>query len=93
MLPMFLIGPVLKEPHSAFAVAASLIPPFTPVLMLVRQAMPAGVPLWQPVAGLVGMILFAVLVVYGAARVFRICLLMQGQAPRLSQIVRWALRG
>lgn len=48
LIPMFLIGPVLKEPHSAFATAASLFPPFTPILMILRQSLPAGVPLWQP---------------------------------------------
>lgn len=93
MLPMFLLGPLLKEPHSTFAVWASFVPPFTPVLMLLRQSTPGGVPLWQPLVGLAGMFGFTWLAVFAAARVFRIGLLMQGKAPSLGTILRWALRG
>jgi hypothetical protein len=54
LIPMFILGPMLREPHSLFATVASLIPPFTPVLMLMRQGTPAGVPLWQPLVGACG---------------------------------------
>jgi len=93
LIPMFLLGPVLKEPHSAFATAASLFPPFTPMLMMLRQSQPAGVPAWQPWLGLVGVMVFTGLLVYAAARVFRVGLLMLGKPPRLREILRWAVRG
>jgi len=93
LLPMFLVGPILREPHSGFATVVSLFPPFTPMLMLLRQSMPAGVPVWQPWAGLLLVLLFTALLVFAASRVFRIGLLMQGKAPQLRQLLRWALRG
>jgi ABC-2 type transport system permease protein len=93
LIPMFLIGPVMKEPHSGFATVASFVPPFTPILMLLRQSLPAGVPAWQPWVGLLGMLTFAGLTVFAAARVFRVGLLMQGKAPRFRELVRWAIRG
>lgn len=93
LVPMFMLGPLLKEPNSAFAVGASFFPPFTPMIMLLRQSMPGGVPWWQPVVGLVGMVLFAWLLVYGGSRVFRVGILMQGKAPKLAEIVKWAFRG
>lgn len=93
MIPMFLLGPVLKEPNSVFAVVASLVPPFTPLMMLLRQSLPGGVPAWQPWLGLLGMLLTSLLLVFTASRVFRVALLMQGQPPRLTDILRWALRG
>ena len=93
LIPMFLIGPVFKEPHSAFATAASLFPPFTPILMMLRQSQPAGVPAWQPWVGLLGVIVFTGVLAYAAARVFRVGLLMQGKPPRLKEILRWAIRG
>ncbi len=93
LIPMFLLGPVLKEPHSMFATVASLLPPFTPMLMLLRQAQPAGVPAWQPWVGLVGVILFTTVLAFAASRVFRVGLLMQGKPARLKEILRWALRG
>ena len=93
LIPMFVLGPVLKEPHSTFATLASLFPPFTPMLMMLRQSQPAGVPAWQPWLGLFGVLLFTGLLVYAAARVFRVGLLMQGQPPRLKEMLRWAIRG
>lgn len=93
LIPMFLLGPILREPNSTFAVVTSLIPPFTPVLMLMRQATPAGVPLWQPVVGLLGVCGFTTLVLLAGARIFRVGLLMQGKPPRLREMLRWAWRG
>ena len=61
--------------------------------MLLRQASPDGVPLWQLLAGLAGMISFTLLFVWIGGRIFRIAILMQGTPPRLSNIVRWALKG
>ena len=90
---LFLLGPILREPHSTFAVVTSLIPPFTPILMLMRQATPTGVPLWQPLVGLVGVVAFTLVVLLASARIFRIGLLMQGKPPRFRELLRWAWRG
>jgi ABC-2 type transport system permease protein len=93
LIPMFLLGPVLKEPYSAFATAASLFPPFTPMLMMMRQSLPGGVPAWQPWIGLLGVVLFTSFLVFAAARVFRVGLLIQGKPPRLKDLFSWAVRG
>jgi len=93
IIPMFVWLPVVKEPLSSLATWVSLIPPFTPMLMLMRQASPAAIPAWQPWAGLVGVLLFTTFCVWTAGRVFRVGILMQGQPPKLSQLVRWAVRG
>jgi ABC-2 type transport system permease protein len=71
----------------------SFIPPFTPVLMLLRQALPGGVPWWQPWAGLVDVIVWAAVMVWAAARIFRIGTLSQGKAPELAELARWVVRG
>jgi ABC-2 type transport system permease protein len=93
MLPLFLMMPVLERPNGTLAVALSLFPPFTPMLMVMRQAMPGGVPLWQLSLGLVGVLACALLGVWAASRVFRVGILMQGQPPRLADIMRWAVKG
>ncbi len=93
LIPMFLLGPILREPNNAFAIVTSLIPPFTPVLMLMRQSAPAGVPFWQPALGLAGVCAFTALVLFAGARIFRVGLLMQGQPPHLRNLLRWAWRG
>jgi ABC-2 type transport system permease protein len=93
MIPMFLLMPVLKEPQSLLATALSLFPTCTPMLMLLRQSTPGGVPLWQPLVGVIGMLGFALLMVFAAGRVFRVGLLLQGKSPRAAELIRWAIRG
>ena len=55
--------------------------------------MPAGVPAWQPWVGLVGILLWTAGGTWVAARIFRVGILMQGQPPKLAEIVRWAWAG
>jgi len=93
LIPMFVYFPVAKEPMGSFATWMSLIPPFTPFLMLLRQATPGGVPSWQLLLGLLGVVSFTVLFVWAGGRIFRVAILMQGTPPKLANIVRWALRG
>jgi ABC-2 type transport system permease protein len=93
LAPMFILMPVLKEPQSAFSTGASFFPPFTPMLMLLRQSAAGGIPAWQPWVGLVGVVACAVLAVWVGGRVFRVGILMQGKPPKLGEILRWAVRG
>lgn len=92
LLPLFFIMPVIKEPVSNFATWMSLIPPFTPMIMLVRQASPVEIPAWQPYAGLLGVILFTLLSVYVGSRIFRTFILMSGQKPTLGNLIKFAFR-
>jgi len=93
LAPMFIWLPLVKEPGGKLALYASLFPPFTPMLMLLRQATPGGVPAWQPWVGLAEVIAFTVLCVWAAGRIFRVGILMQGKPPRLGEILKWAVRG
>ena len=93
LVPMFLLMPVVQHPTGGLATALSLFPPFTPILMMLRQAMPGGVPAWQPWVALLGVLLWTVGVCWAAARIFRVVLLMQGSMPKLSQLARWAVKG
>jgi hypothetical protein len=49
--------------------------------------------MWQPWVGLAGVLLFALGSVWAGGRIFRMAILMQGMPPKLSHILRWALRG
>jgi len=62
------------------------------VIMLLRQALPAGVPWWQPWLGLLGVTAWAAAVIWAAARIFRIGILSQGKAPKLAELAQWVLR-
>jgi len=93
LFPMFIYVPVAREPLSAFSTWISLVPPFTPLLMTLRLSTPGGVPTWQLYAGLGGVLLCTLFFVWVAGRIFRVAILMQGTPPKLSNIIRWAIRG
>ncbi len=93
MAPLFVWPQVLAEPLGGLATALSLIPPITPLLMPMRLAVTAAVPLWQPCLGLALALLTALVVVLAAGRIFRIGLLAHGKTPTLRELARWALRG
>jgi ABC-2 type transport system permease protein len=93
MIPMFVMAPILAKPNGVFATVFSLIPPFTPMLMMLRQAMPGGVPGWQPWVGIAGVAACTLAITWGAARIFRIGLLLQGKLPKLTELLKWAVRG
>ena len=93
MIPMFTLMPIAMEPNGTFATALSLVPIFTPVVMLMRLAGPATIPAWQPWAGLAGVLAVTVFAVWGGGRIFRVAILMQGKPFSFGNIMRWAIRG
>lgn len=93
LIPVFLLGTVIQQPNSPLATALSLFPLFTPILMMLRQSLPGGVPAWQPWVGLAGVLIVTPVLTWAAARIFRIAILFQGQRPNAAQLLRWAVRG
>jgi ABC-2 type transport system permease protein len=91
--PMFVWFNVVREPNSTLALVMSLIPPMTPMLMTVRQSVPPGVPIWQPLSGIVLVLAATLICVFAAGRIFRVGMLMQGKGAKVSEMVRWAIRG
>lgn len=93
IIPLFLMVPVIQDPSGTLATTLSLIPPFTPTIMMIRLATSVTVPLWQPVAGLVGVVLFTLFTVWVGARIFRTAILIQGQKPSAANLFKYAFKG
>jgi ABC-2 type transport system permease protein len=93
ILPMFVMMPVIQNPLGSLATTLSLIPPFTPMLMVVRQATQVTIPTWQPIAGMVGVLLFTLLSVWAGGRIFRSCIIMHGKRPKFGTLLKQLLRG
>jgi ABC-2 type transport system permease protein len=93
ILSLFLVISIIRDSSNSYAVWISLIPIFTPMVMMFRQAAPGVVPVWQQIAGITGVILFALFSVWVGGRIFRVGLLVQGKIPKLKNIIRWAVRG
>jgi len=78
---------VIHDPHGTVATVFSMIPLTSPIVMLMR--LPFGVPLWQIILSIT--ILFATFfgVVWFAAKIYRIGILMYGKKPTYKEIFKW----
>ena len=92
-IPLFVLRNVIQEPQSDFAMMMSLIPPATPMLMTSRMAVYQGIPFWQPMVGVLLVLVTTIVFVYVASRIFRVGLLAQGKGASFAQIIRWIIRG
>ncbi len=93
MIPMFTLVNLIERPSGPLSTGLSFFPFATPMVMILRQAIPPGVPWWQPVLGIVGALAMTTACVYAAGRVFRVGLLMQGKGANFAQMARWVVRG
>jgi hypothetical protein len=57
------------------------------------MATPVTIPSWQPIAGLIGVILFTFFAVWAGSRIFRTGILLQGQKPTLGNLFKYAFKG
>jgi ABC-2 type transport system permease protein len=93
MIPWILWMPISRDPNSMFATVLSFLPPLSNFVMMLRMASTTPPPLWQPILGIVIGAIGAVGMLWFAAKVFRIGLLMYGKPPTLGTLVRWARMG
>lgn len=91
IVPMFGWVAILRAPDSGFARLLSLFPPATPMLMLLRIALPPGPQPWEVGLAFVLTVSFTWLCVWTAGKIFRIGILAQGQTPTLGRLVSWVL--
>ena len=83
---------VMRAPESGLAVGLSFVPTITPFAMMLRLVMPPGPPLWQVLASVVLLVATTATVVWGAGRIFRVGLLMQGKPPNIPELLKWIRR-
>jgi ABC-2 type transport system permease protein len=78
---------VIDNPHGTVSQVFSYIPFTSPVVMLMR--IPFGVPIWQQIISVV--ILFATFggMVWFAAKIYRVGILMYGKKPTYKEIFKW----
>ena len=78
---------VMNDPHGSVATIFSMIPFTSPIVMLMR--IPFGVPVWQVILSLAILFGTFLLVVWMAAKIYRIGILMYGKKPSWKQLYKW----
>jgi ABC-2 type transport system permease protein len=89
MLPVFTSPTVLRAPDGMTSTVLSLIPTAAPFLMMLRISLQPGPPLWQIVVSVAMMAGTVLMVVWGAGKIFRTGLLMQGKSATIAEVLRW----
>jgi len=63
------------------------------MIMLLRQSTSVTIPVWQPIVGLIGVILFTLFSVWAGARIFRSTIIMNGKRPKLGTLIKYIIKG
>jgi ABC-2 type transport system permease protein len=85
---IILFNVIVQNPNSNLAVALSMVPFFSPVLMVFRIALQTP-PLWQILLSLAILAASAAGIVYASAKIYRVGILMYGKRPSLVEVFRW----
>src|SRR5579875_765649 len=84
----FLFSIIMSDPNSTLSIALSMIPFFSPILMVMRIALQTP-PLWQVALSLIFLLLTTLGVTYASARLYRVGVLMYGKRPSFVELFRW----
>ena len=89
VISFYLFFPVSRSPDSSFSFWVSMIPFSAPVAMLVRIVTQTP-PFWQIALSLVIGFSSVLLIMWIAARVYRVGMLMYGKRASIPEALRWA---
>jgi ABC-2 type transport system permease protein len=92
MLPLILgvyvgIATVINDPHGSIAVLFSHIPFTSPIVMLMR--VPFGVSWYELVLSMTLLLITFVFMVWLAAKIYRVGILMYGKKPTYKDLYKW----
>jgi ABC-2 type transport system permease protein len=84
----YMAFPVIRSPDSPFAFWVSMVPFFSPITMIVRLVTQPP-PVWQILLSLAIGYATVVLIMWLAARIYRIGMLMYGKKASIPEVLRW----
>jgi ABC-2 type transport system permease protein len=92
LIPGILVFPaVLNEPSGSLSNVMGLVPFWSPIIMPIRAAA-SEVPAAEVALSLAVLAVTVAAVVWMAARIYRVGILMYGKRPGIRELVRWARR-
>jgi ABC-2 type transport system permease protein len=88
IVPIVMLFFMLETPNATLSVVMSMIPLFSPVLMVARLAV-ADVPFWQVGGAFLLLVGSFVAAIWLSGRIYRVGVLMYGKKPSLREVGRW----
>ena len=87
ILALLVMMSVINDPTSDLAFWCSMIPFTSPIVMMAR--IPFGVPAWEIVVSAAILYATFTLVVWAAAKIYRVGILMHGKKPSYKELWKW----
>lgn len=87
MFSMYIGISAVNAPDSSLAVWSSMIPLLSSIVMPVR--LPFDPPLWQIAISVISLLMFSILFVWLAARIYRVGILMYGKKASFKELAKW----
>ena len=87
MIAIYVGFSVIENPHGPIALGFSIFPLTSPIVMLMR--IPFGVPWWQIAVSMALLLLTFVGIVWFAAKIYRVGILMYGKKPSYKELYKW----
>ncbi len=88
VVPLILMMQIFNQPDGTLAVVLSLVPFFTPMLMLLRLTL-TQVPAVELAASVALMVAAIGAMTWLAAKIYRVGILVHGARPKLKDLLRW----
>ena len=87
MIAIYVGFSVIENPHGPIALGFSLFPLTSPIVMLMR--IPFGVPWWQIALSMALLLVTFIGIVWFAAKIYRVGILMYGKKPTYKELYKW----
>ena len=78
---------VPEDPNGIVAQIFSFIPLTSPIVMMMR--IPHGVPIFEQIISILILFLSVILIIWIAAKIYRIGILMYGKKPSYKELIKW----
>ncbi len=90
MVPWMLWMPITQAPNGTVATVCSFIPPMSPFAMILRHVAEEDIPRWQYPVSIIWGYICVLGMIWFAAKIFRVGVLMYGKPPSPIQLIKWA---
>lgn len=87
IISIFVMMSVINDPTSDLAFWFSMIPFTSPIVMMAR--IPYEIPVWEIAVSAAVLYATFIAIVWGAAKIYRVGILMHGKKPNLKELWRW----
>jgi ABC-2 type transport system permease protein len=91
IISIILLGQVASQPDSSLAVISSLIPFFSPILMIGRIPITA-VPAWQIGLSILLLLISVGICLYLGSKIYRVGILSYGKSASFKELLKWIKR-